>query len=68
MIGIAEQNEDGSPLLDEQGQERVVIIGGKGDQGLKKVITYLRRRALPKATVVASKASSESSNVPDTTS
>ena len=32
MIGIAEQAEDGLPLLDEQGRERVVIIGGKGDQ------------------------------------
>ena len=33
---------------DEQGRERVVIIGGKGDQGLKKAIAYLRRKALPK--------------------
>ena len=51
MIGIAEQDEDGSPMLDEQGRERVIIIGGKGDQGLKKAIAYLRRRALPRASV-----------------
>lgn len=44
MIGIAEQNPDGSSLLDEQGRERVVITGGKGDQGLRKAIAYLRKK------------------------
>ena len=59
MIGIAEQNEDGLPLLDEQERERVVIIGGKGDQGLKKAIAYLRKKAVPKVAVSTAEASGE---------
>jgi hypothetical protein len=49
MIGVAEQAPDGSNLVDDQGRERVVIMGGKGDQGLRRAIAYLRRKALPKA-------------------
>lgn len=45
MIGTAEQGTDGQPILDAQGRERVVIMGGKGDQGLKRMITYLRKKA-----------------------
>ena len=45
MIGMAEQGSDGSPSLDDQGRERVVIIGGKGDQGLRRAIAYLRKKA-----------------------
>jgi hypothetical protein len=44
MIGSAEQDEHGNPLLDSQGRERVVITGGKGDQGLRRTINYLRRK------------------------
>lgn len=49
MIGAAEQSPDGTPLLDGEGRERVVITGGKGDQGLRRAIAYLRKNALPKA-------------------
>lgn len=45
MIGVAEQDSSGKPILDELGRERVVIIGGKGDQGLKRAINYLRKKA-----------------------
>jgi hypothetical protein len=45
MIGAPEQNPDGSPVLDEQGRERVVITGGKGDQGLRRAVAYLRKKA-----------------------
>ena len=45
MIGAAEQGPDGKPLLDEQGRERVVITGGKGDQGLRRATNYLRKKA-----------------------
>ena len=48
MIGVAEQSADGQVLLDPDGRERVIITGGKGDQGLRRMITYLRRRSLPK--------------------
>jgi hypothetical protein len=48
MIGAAEQNPDGATLLDADGRERVVITGGKGDQGLRRLITYLRKKAFPK--------------------
>lgn len=41
MIGVPEVGSDGKPVLDE-GRERVVISGGKGDQGLSKAIAYLR--------------------------
>lgn len=44
MIGSAEQDEHGNPVLDDQGRERVVITGGKGDQGLRRTIAYLRRQ------------------------
>lgn len=44
MIGSAEQDKNGKPVLDDQGRERVVITGGKGDQGLKRTIAYLRRK------------------------
>jgi hypothetical protein len=44
MIGTAEL-KDGSPVLDENGRERVVISGGKGDQGLRSAISYLRKKA-----------------------
>jgi hypothetical protein len=44
IIGMSEQRSDGSPALDEQGRERVVISGGKGDQGLRRAIAYLRKR------------------------
>ncbi len=44
MIGIAEQDEQGNPILDANGRERVVITGGKGDQGLRRAISYLRRK------------------------
>jgi len=44
MIGMAEQGPDGNPAVDEQGRERVVIIGGKGDQGLRRAINYLRKK------------------------
>lgn len=49
MIGTAEQNPEGTPQLDDKGRERVVITGGKGDQGLRRAIAYLRKKALPKA-------------------
>lgn len=45
MIGVAEEGPDGSPLQDEQGRERVVIMGGKGDRGLRLAIAYLRKKA-----------------------
>lgn len=48
MIGIPEQDNDGKPVLDAEGRERVVITGGKGDQGLRKTIAYLRKRVLLK--------------------
>ena len=44
MIGMAEQDKDGNPVQDAGGRERVVISGGKGDQGLKRAIAYLRRK------------------------
>ena len=44
MIGAPEQGADGQVVLDEEGRERVVITGGKGDQGLKRAITYLRKK------------------------
>ncbi len=47
MIGMAEQDKDGNPVQDAQGNERVVISGGKGDQGLKRAIAYLRRKVNP---------------------
>lgn len=43
-IGGAWVDKDGNPKLDAQGREQVVISGGKGDRGLKLLITYLRRR------------------------
>jgi hypothetical protein len=43
-IGTAEVDREGNRVLDEQGRERVVISGGKGDRGLKSLITYLRRK------------------------
>jgi hypothetical protein len=43
MIGSPEQDEHGNPVLDAQGRERVVISGGKGDQGLRRTVSYLRR-------------------------
>ncbi len=48
MIGVAEQDANGKPVLDDQGRERVVITGGKGDQGLRRTIAYLRKRVLRK--------------------
>ena len=48
MIGVPEQDTDGKPVLDEQGRERVVITGGKGDQGLRRTIAYLRKKVLRK--------------------
>lgn len=47
MIGMAEQDKDGNPVQDADGRERVVISGGKGDQGLKRAIAYLRRKVNP---------------------
>jgi hypothetical protein len=44
MIGMAEQSPDGGPALDNQGRERVVISGGKGDRGLRRAIAYLRKK------------------------
>ena len=44
MIGAAEQDEHGNPVLDEHGRERVVMSGGKGDQALRRTIVYLRRQ------------------------
>jgi hypothetical protein len=35
MIGMAEQGSDGNPVIDDQGRERAVIIGGKGDQRIR---------------------------------
>lgn len=49
MIGVPEQGGDGRPVLDEQGRERVVITGGKGDQGLRRAISYIRKKAGLKA-------------------
>ncbi len=43
-IGNALVNREGNPELDDQGREQVVISGGKGDRGLKSLITYLRRK------------------------
>lgn len=48
MIGIPEQDKEGTPVLDGEGRERVVITGGKGDQGLRKIIAYLRKKVLRK--------------------
>ena len=48
MIGVPEQDSAGKPVLDEQGRERVVITGGKGDQGLRRTIAYLRKKVLRK--------------------
>ena len=47
MIGAAEQDADGNPVLDAEGRERLVITGGKGDQGLRRLIAYLRKVAFP---------------------
>ncbi len=44
MIGSAEQDANGEVILDDHGRERVVITGGKGDQGLKRAISYLRKK------------------------
>jgi hypothetical protein len=44
MIGTSEL-KDGSPVVDDNGRERVVISGGKGDQGLRRAIAYLRKKA-----------------------
>lgn len=46
MIGAAEQDAEGKPVLDAEGHERLVITGGKGDQGLRRLIAYLRKKAL----------------------
>ena len=43
MIGTAEQDAEGNPVL-QDGKERVVITGGKGDQGLRRAISYLRKK------------------------
>jgi hypothetical protein len=43
MIGVAEQDAEGNRVL-QDGKERVVITGGKGDQGLRRAITYLRKK------------------------
>lgn len=48
MIGAPEQDSNGVPVLDKQGRERVVITGGKGDQGLRRMIAYLRKNVLRK--------------------
>ena len=45
MIGTAERDKTGEPVIDGQGRERVVITGGKGDQGLKRMIAYVRKKA-----------------------
>lgn len=45
MIGVAEQDSNGKAILDQEGRERVVIMGGKGDQGLRRAIVYLRKKA-----------------------
>jgi hypothetical protein len=42
MIGSAELGDDNKPIVDARGRQRVVISGGKGDQGLRKAISYLR--------------------------
>jgi len=44
-IGSAWVDKEGNPKLDPQGREQVVISGGKGDRGLKSLITYLRRKS-----------------------
>lgn len=44
MIGHADQDKEGNLALDEQGRERVIISGGKGDQGLKRCIAFLRKK------------------------
>lgn len=44
MIGQAELDPDRNPRLDAQGRERVAIAGGKGDQGLRLAIAYLRKK------------------------
>lgn len=41
MIGMPELGSDRQPVL-ENGLPKVVITGGKGDMGLKKLIDYLR--------------------------
>ena len=43
MVGVAEQDKDGNPVLLD-GKERVIITGGKGDQGLRRAISYLRKK------------------------
>lgn len=43
-VGSRRLDKDGNPKLDAQGREQVVISGGKGDRGLKLLITYLRRK------------------------
>lgn len=43
-IGSAWVDSEGNPKLDDQGRQQVVISGGKGDRGLKLLITYLRRK------------------------
>jgi hypothetical protein len=42
MIGSAEKSENGDTVLDGEGRPRVVISGGKGDQGLRLLIKHLR--------------------------
>jgi hypothetical protein len=44
MIGEAERDHDGNVKVDSDGKKRVVISGGKGDMGLKRMINYLRRK------------------------
>ena len=48
MNGAPEQDGNGVPVLDKQGRERVVITGGKGDQGLRRMIACLRKNVLRK--------------------
>jgi len=43
-IGSAEADSEGREILDADGRRRVIISGGKGDQGLRRLITYLRRK------------------------
>jgi hypothetical protein len=43
MIGMAETDKQGQPVL-ENGKEKVVLTGGKGDQALKKMIAYLKKK------------------------
>ncbi len=60
MIGVAEQDDNGHPVVDKLGRERVVITGGKGDQGLKRTVVYLKRHLGLK--IERSKSGSESSS------